>query len=384
MLLKDIRKDFLPISRPYVTDDEIAAATAVLKSGWWTTGPRVAEFEQEIARYIRDDAEISAVALSSCTAGLHLALVALGIGEGDEVIVPTMTFAATAQIVDWVGAKLVLCDIEEETLNIDVAKAEKLITKRTKAIMSVHMGGYPCDMAAICALADKYRLKVIEDAAHAMGTKYKGKRIGNFSDITVFSFYATKNLAMGEGGIALSKKKTLIDKIRKLSYFGINKEAFKRYAKSGSWFYDIEEKGYKYNLDDLHGAIGLAQLRKLDSMNKKRREIAQFYRQRLAPPIRFTKDSDEHFHSYYIFQIKVPGRDALITALKERNIGTSVHFIPLHLHSFYRDRFPKEAFPVANRVFSEILSIPIFPSMTQGDMDYVVTNLNDLARRNNG
>jgi dTDP-4-amino-4,6-dideoxygalactose transaminase len=279
-----IREDFLPVSRPHVTEDEVTAVSQVLRSGWWTTGPKIAEFEKEMAAFLNEDSEMFTVALSSCTAGLYLSLLALGIGPGDEVIVPTMTFAATAQVVDWIGAKLILCDIEEDTLNIDVAKAESLITKKTKAIMPVHMAGYPCDMDAIGKLAKKYGLKVIEDAAHAIGTEYKGKKIGNFSDLTVFSFYATKNLAMGEGGMVVSKDKALIERIRKLSYFGINKEAFKRYDKSGSWFYDIEELGYKYNLDDLHGAIGLVQLRKLNAMNKRRREIAALYRQRLAPP----------------------------------------------------------------------------------------------------
>lgn len=379
-----IRKDFLPVSKPYVTDDEIAAVSEVLRSGWWTTGPKVAEFENEMAKYLKEDSEIFTVALSSCTAGLHLSLLSLGIGAGDEVIVPTMTFAATAQVVDWVGAKPVLCDMEEDTLNIDVAKAETLITKKTKAIIPVHMGGYPCDMIAIGDMAKKRGLKVIEDAAHAIGTKYKGKKIGNFSDLTVFSFYATKNLAMGEGGMVVSKNKALIEKIRKLSYFGINKEVSRRYEKSGSWFYDIEEMGYKYNLDDLHGAIGLAQLDRLDEMNERRRKIAGIYRKRLGHPVRFTKDSDEHFHVYHLFQIKVPGRDALIKELKERNIGTSVHFIPLHMHSFYRSRFQKENFPKADKAFSEILSIPLFPSMKEEDTDDVIVNINDLVRRQNG
>lgn len=376
--MKNLREDFLPVSRPHATHEEIDAVAAVLKSGWWTTGPKTAEFEKEIAAYIGGG--ISGAALSSCTAGLHLALLALGVGAGDEVIVPTMTFAATAQVVDWVGAKLVLCDIEEDTLNIDAAKAEKLITKKTKVIIPVHMGGYPCDMAAIGALAKRHGLKVIEDAAHAIGTEYNGKKIGNFSDITVFSFYATKNLAMGEGGMAVSKDRSLIDKIKKLGYFGINKEAFKRYEKSGSWFYDIEEKGYKYNLDDLHSVIGLTQLRKLDSMNDRRREIAKLYRQKLIRPVKFLKDSKEHRHTYHLFQIKVPGRDALITALKERNIGTSVHFIPIHMHSFYKGRFPGKSFPAANKAFSEILSIPMFSSMTDEDVDYVAANLNDILK----
>lgn len=381
MSLKNIRKDFLPVSRPHVTKDEVSAVSDVLMSGWWTTGPKAAEFEKEMAAYIRHDSGLFTVALSSCTAGLHLALLALDIGQGDEVIVPTMTFAATAQVVDWVGAKLVLCDIDEETLNIDAVKAEKLITKKTKAIIPVHIGGYPCDMAAINDLAKKYNLKIIEDAAHAIGTEYGGKKIGRFSDITVFSFYATKNLAMGEGGMAVSRNRPLIDRIRKLSYFGINKEAFNRYSKSGSWRYDIEEKGYKYNLDDIHAAIGLSQLRKLDEMIGRRREIARLYREKLLYPVRFTKDSKEHLHAYHLFQVKVPERDRLIMALKERNIGTSVHFIPLHLHTCYANRFLKGSFPVADKIFAEILSIPMFPSMTNEDVDYVADNLNDLVRR---
>lgn len=382
---KVIRNDFLPLSRPDVTVDEIAAAVDVLRSGWWTTGPKVNEFEGKIADYLRYDEPLFAVGLNSCTAGLHLSLLAMGIGEGDEVIVPTWTFAATSQVVEWVGARLVLCDVEEDNLNIDLKKAEKLITHRTKAIIPVHIAGYPCNMDALKELSDKYGLAIIEDAAHAIGTKYKGKKIGNFSDLTVFSFYATKNLAMGEGGIVVSKDRSLIEKIRKISYFGINKEAFKRYEKAGNWFYDIEETGFKYNLDSVHAAIGLAQLKRLDAMNMRRREIAKLYKEGLSDKIRFTEDSDEHFHTYHLFMIKVPvdgiKRNDLIDELKKRNIGASVHFIPLHIHSFYRTRFPDHDFPVANRVFGEILSIPMCPSMTTEDVEYVINNLNSLAGR---
>jgi len=377
-----IRNDFLPLVRPYISDEEYKGVYEVLKSGNWTTGPKVTEFEDAITKYLRADEALHAVALISCTAGLHLSLVAMGIGKGDEVIVPTWTFAATAHVVGWVGAKVVLCDIDEKSLNVDVKKMEGLITPNTKAIIPVHMVGYPCDMDAIGAIAKKYNLTVIEDAAHAIGTKYHGKKIGNFSDLTVFSFYATKNLAMGEGGLVVSRDKEVIEKIRKLSYFGINKEAFKRYEKNGPWFYDIEELGYKYNLDSIHAAIGLSQLRKLDDMNERRRRIARIYKEKLTSKIRFTVDSEEHYHIYHLFPIKIPTeiikRDALIIELKKRNIGSSVHFIPLHLHSFYKNRFPKEKFPVANKVFSEILSIPMFPSMTDGDIEYVVNNLNEI------
>ncbi|MBF0343322.1 MAG: DegT/DnrJ/EryC1/StrS aminotransferase family protein [Nitrospirae bacterium] len=378
-----MRKEFIPIARPYITEEEINAVTEVLWSGWWTTGPKVTEFENEVVTYLNHDDNLYAVALNSCTAGLHLALLTLGIGEGDEVIVPTWTFAATAEVVEWVGAKLLLCDVEEGSLNIDVYKAEKLITERTKAIMPVHIAGYPCNMDAIGDLAEKYGLTVIEDAAHAMGTMYKGVKTGNFSKVTVFSFYTTKNLATGEGGMVVSKDKELIERIRKLSYFGINKEAFKRYEKMGTWFYDIEEIGYKNNFDNIHAALGLVQLKKLDTMNKIRRKIARRYREMLSTKFKFTEDSQEHYHSYHLFLLRVPidiiGRDELIDKLKKLNIGTSVHYRPLHLHSHYRNRFSEENFQVANKIFPEILSIPLFPSMHDDDVEYVINNLNALV-----
>lgn len=378
-----IRKEFLPLARPDVSEDEIKAVSEVLRSGWWTTGPKVTEFENGVVNYIKSDEELYAVGLNSCTAGLHLSLLALGIGPGDEVIVPTWTFAATAQVVEWTGAKIVLCDVEEGSLNIDVKKAEGMITPKTKAIMPVHIAGYPCDLLALKELSEKYNIKVIEDAAHAIGTKYDGKKIGNFSNAAVFSFYVTKNLAMGEGGLVVSRDRGVIEKIRKLSYFGINKEAFKRYEKAGSWFYDIEEMGYKYNLDNIHAAIGLVQLGKLDRMIGRRRQIAAIYRKHIDNGISFTDDSERHFHACHLFMIKVPAsiikRDRLIEELKERNVGSGVHFIPLHMHSFYKDRFRRDNFPVANKVFSEILSIPLFPSMSDEDAYYVIENLNKLT-----
>jgi perosamine synthetase len=380
--LKNIRKVFLPVSRPDVGKDEINEVAEVLRSGWWTTGPKVKEFENAIVAYLKDDEELYAVAVSSCTAALHLSLLALDIKEGDEVIVPTWTFAATGQVVEWVGAKPVLCDIEEGTLNIDLYRAEQLVTPKTKAIIPVHMAGYPCDMEGIKRFALKHKLKVIEDAAHAIGTRYNGRKIGNFSDLTAFSFYATKNLAMGEGGMVVSRNIELIERIGKLSYFGINKNAFKRYEKTGSWFYDIEENGYKYNLDDIHAALGLVQLRKLDRMIQRRRNIAAAYKEELKGIVEFTKDSDNHLHSYHIFPIKirngVVSREVLITKLKEFNIGTSVHFIPLHLHSFYKSRFNADSFPVANKVFQEVLSIPMFPAMSDNDVKYVSSKIKQI------
>jgi len=383
-----IKERFIPLSRPDITEDELSAVVEVLKSGWLTTGPKVTEFEDAVVNYLREGAELFAVGLNSCTAGLHLSLLARNIGKGDEVIVPTWTFAATAQVVEWVGAKPIFCDIEETTLNIDLQKAESLINRKTKAIIPVHMGGYPCDMDSLNVLAEQYNLSVIEDAAHAIGTEYNGSKIGNFSDLTVFSFYATKNLAMGEGGLVVSKNKELIEKIRKLSYFGINKEAFQRYAKTGMWQYDIEELGFKYNLDSVHAAIGIAQLKRLDIMNERRRRIAERYKKNLDHRFIFPPNSTKHKHIYHLFLLRVPptlfNRDTLIQELKNRNIGTGVHFIPLHLHSYYKHFFPNEQFPVANRIFLDVISIPMFPSMLDEDIDYVINTLNALIGDSHG
>jgi len=376
-----LRKDFLPLGKPDVSAQELAAAGEVLSSGWWTTGPKVTEFEQAIAAYLGDP-DLACVGLNSATAGLHLGLLALGIGPGDEVIVPTWTFVATAHVVEWVGAKLVLCDSEADSLNIDLEKAEKLVTRRTKAIMPVHLFGYPCDMDRLAAFAAKHKLKVIEDAAHAIGSCYRGRKIGTFSDVTVFSFYATKTLAMGEGGLAVAKDPVVGEKIRKKSYFGVNKSAFKRYEKTGSWFYDVEELGYKYNLDSVHAAIGLVQLRRLESMIEKRRALAAYYRKNLPAAIRPTADSPEHRHSYHLFPVRVPAsvipRDRLCEELKKRNVGTSVHFIPLHRHSYFRGRFPQGDFPVADQAFEEILSLPMFSAMTLDDAAYVVGCIKEI------
>lgn len=377
-----IRDDYLPLARPSIGREEIDAVSEVVKSGWWTTGPRTLEFEEKIAEYLQEKTPLYAAAVNSCSAAMFLALKALGIQPGDEVIVPTWTFSATAQVVEWMGARPVLCDIEGESLNIDVEKAEMLITDRTRAIIPVHMAGFPCDMEGILELAEKNGLKVVEDAAHAMGTRYKGTRIGNFSHVTCFSFYATKNMAMGEGGAAVSRDAGLVEKIAKLAYFGINKEAHKRYDKMGTWFYDIECLGYKCNLDSMHAALGLVQLEKLDKMNRRRRDIARLYKEGLSSRITFTKDSENHYHTYHLFPILLPetmDRNGFIQGMKECNIGTGVHFIPLHKHTAYRKRFRGESFPTADRIYERIVSIPMFPAMTHGDVEYVIFHVNRMV-----
>lgn len=378
-----MRSNFLPLTKPHIEDQEIEAVSKVLKSGHLTTGSKVNEFEKNLSGYIGPG--ISAVALSSCTAGLYLSLLATGIGKGDEVIVPTWTFAATAHVVLWSGAKVVLCDVEKNSLNIDVGILESLITCRTKAIIPVHYAGYPCDMDKILEIARKNKLVVIEDAAHAIGTEYKGKKIGSLYDIAVFSFYATKNLTCGEGGMVVSKNEELIEKIRKISYFGINKQAFNRYEKRGHWYYDIEEVGYKYNMDNIHAALGVEQLKKIDQVNRKRRDIASMYKKDLDKRISFFVDDKINYHTYHLFPIRVPkniiARDDFINELKQKNIGTSVHFIPLHKHSYYKDVFKGLNFPVADEVYEDIVSIPMFPSMSDEDVFYVIENINGILKR---
>lgn len=379
-----IRSDFLPLAQPHISGDELLAVTEVLRSGWLTTGPKVHEFEQNFADYLKQDDPIIVTALNSCSSGMFLVLKALGIGPGDEVILPTWTFAATGQIVEWAGAAPILCDIEGMSLGIDVEKAEKLISPRTKAIVPVHIGGYPCNLDGVLKLAETHGLKTIEDAAHAIGTRYRGIKIGNFSDATCFSFYATKNLAMGEGGAVASKNDQLIKKIEQLAYFGINKEAYRRYEKSGTWRYDIEELGYKCNLDSMHAALGLVQLKKLESLNKRRRSIAKAYKSQLDESITYTEDLNEHYHTFHLFQIILPeklDRDIFIRKLKDVNIGSSVHFIPLHQHSYFKNRFLEIEFPNANRIYKRILSIPMFPSMTDEDVEYVIDHINKIIRR---
>lgn len=375
---------FLPLARPSTTQAELDAAAEVLRSGWWTTGPKVAEFERKFAQYLGQGRQLHAVGLSSCTAAMHLALRALGVGPGDEVIVPTWTFAATALVVEWVGARPVLCDVEEATLNINVRKAADLVTPRTKAIMPVHIAGYPCDMEAIAALAREKRLFVVEDAAHAIGTRVDGRLIGGLSDVTCFSFYATKNLAMGEGGAAVSADPELVERIRHLSYFGIDKKnALERYGRSGTWRYNVAEMGFKDNLDSVRAAIGLVQLARLEAMNARRREIAASYRERLSPKLVLPVYDERHVHSYHLFIARIPqaviSRDEFVERLREQGIGTSVHFIPLHLHTHFASAWDATLFPMATRCFEEVVSLPLFPDMTDDDVDRVVETVNQVV-----
>jgi perosamine synthetase len=373
------RQEFLPFHVPAIGDEEIAAVVDVLKSGWLTTGSKVKEFERQFCRFVGAG---HGVAVNSATAALHLALAAVGIKEGDEVIVPTMTFAATAEVVLYLKAKPVLVDCTGDTLNIDPAAIERAITPRTKAIIPVHFAGQPCDSERILSLARAHGLKVIEDAAHALPAWDHGRMIGSIGDVTCFSFYATKTITTGEGGMATTNNPEWADRMRMLSLHGISHDAWNRYSSEGSWYYEVTNVGYKYNLTDIAASLGIEQLKKCRRFAAARRRIADAYSAAFAdlPEIRtpVAEPDKEHAWHLYVIQLELDrltiNRREFIEALREMNIGSSVHFIPLHLHPFYRQNFGYQPgdFSMAAAVYQRIVSLPIFPNMTDADVDDVI------------
>ena len=372
----------IPFHKTHTTDEEIEAVAQAIKSGWLTMGPKCVEFEEKFSDYIGSE---FSVGLNSATAALHLALKAIGLQRGDEVILPTNTFVATAEVVTYFDAVPVLCDIEEDTHNIDVSKVEALITPKTKAIIPVHFAGQPCDMDELYALAKTYNLKIIEDAAHAIPSSYKGVKIGALeqTDITCFSFYATKTLSTGEGGMATTNRESYAKSIKVNRLHGINRDAWDRYTTKGAWFYDIVDNGNKYNTTDINASLGIVQLKKQDELREKRQKIAQRYsevfRDSSKIVIPFIKEDRET--SWHLYVVKVKKRDEVIERLKALGIGCSVHFIPVHKHSYYREKYgyKDENYPVANRVFEESLSLPIYPDMSSEEIEYVIKNLLDIV-----
>ncbi len=380
------RLDFLPFHSYSFDDEEKKAVLDVLDSGWITTGPKTKQFEQVFAEYIGCK---YAIALNSCTAGLHLGLIANNIGAGDEVIVPAITFAATANVVEHCGAKPVIVDVNADTLNIDINKIERNITPNTKAIIPVHMAGQPCDLEAISKIASKYNLLVIEDAAHAIEAKYKGKKIGNLSKLTAFSFYATKNITTSEGGMITTNDEELAEKIRILSLHGISKDAWKRYSNEGYKNYDIVYPGYKYNMTDLQASLGIQQLRKVDSFLEKRNSHKLLYDSLLrdVPEITFIKEIPDIIHArhLYIIKLNLPSnitRDMFMELMIRENIGVAVHFIGLHLHSYYKNTYnlKPEDFPEATKASENIISLPFYPKLKEEDIKYVCTKIKELLK----
>ncbi|MDQ1813150.1 DegT/DnrJ/EryC1/StrS family aminotransferase [Massilia sp. CCM 9210] len=378
---------FLPFALPDIGDEEIAAVVECLRSGWVTTGPRTRQFEHDFAAYLGDGVE--AISVNSATAGLHLALEALGIGPGDEVIVPTLTFTATAEVVHYLGAHPVLVDVDPDTLNLDLAAVEAAIGPRTRAIIPVHYAGLACDMDAVLALAATYQLNVVEDAAHAFPTRYKGRLVGTLaSDATVFSFYANKTMTTGEGGMVVTRDASLAKRVRLMRIHGISQDAFDRYtSRTPAWFYDVVAAGFKYNLTDLASAMGIEQLRKIDRFLLRRQELARAYAIGLQGlPLRLPcAPGPGSSHAWHLYVVRLEagarlGRDELIARLSERGIGTSVHFIPLHRHPFWRDscRLSPEQFPVAEASFACMLSLPLYTRMSDADQQRIIDTLREL------
>jgi len=390
------KKPFLPFSRPLIEEEDIREVTDTLRSGWLTTGPKTRQFEREFAAFVGAK---HAIAVNSCTAALHLALEAVGIGEGDEVITTPMTFAATAEVIRYFNARPVFVDIDPVSMNMDLAELEKAVKAgvkggRLKAILPVHFAGYPCNMDGIRALAGEFGLKVVEDAAHAFPAYYKDRIIGSNGDITCFSFYATKNITTGEGGMVATNNGEWAERIRVMSLHGISKDAWKRYTSEGNWYYEIVAPGYKYNLTDIASSLGLAQLRKAGRLWKGRREIALAYYEAfrdipgIVPPAMPLEEGTRH--SWHLYVIKIDSkrlsidRNSFIEELKNRGIGTSVHFIPLHIHPYYSETYgyAPQDFPRAYEAYTKMLSLPIYPRMSAGDVTRVIEAVGEIARRN--
>jgi UDP-4-amino-4,6-dideoxy-N-acetyl-beta-L-altrosamine N-acetyltransferase len=369
---------FLPFALPDISEAEIDAVVDSLRSGWITTGPKVKEFEQRFAEAVGAK---HAVALNSCTAALHLALEAIGIGPDDEVIVPALTFAATAEVVRYLGARPVLVDSLPSDHNLDPTAVEAAVTPKTKALIPVHFGGKACDLRTIHAIAGKHDLKVIEDAAHAFPAFHEGRAIGSQSDIVCFSFYATKTITTAEGGMAVTGNEAWADRMRVMALHGISKDAWKRYTAQGNWYYEIVAPGFKYNMTDLAAAMGLVQLDRARKLLDRRRAIVRAYTAAFADldTVEPTEPGDFDAHAWHLFVIRLrPGapveRDLAIELLKERGIGASVHFIPLHLHPYYRETYgySPDDFPVAHDLYRRSISLPLYSRMTDADVERVI------------
>jgi dTDP-4-amino-4,6-dideoxygalactose transaminase len=382
--------NFLPFALPDIGEEEIAEVVDSLRSGWLTTGPKTKKFEQDFAEFIGDDVE--AIAVNSATSGLHLALEALGIGYGDEVITTTYTFTATAEVIRYLGANPVFVDIDPATFNINPEKLETVITSRTKAIIPVHFAGLACDMNPILGIAQKYNLKVVEDAAHALPTTYQGKLVGSLnSDVTVYSFYATKTIATGEGGMLVTRDPEIAKRCRVMRLHGISRDAFDRYTSTKpAWHYEVIAPGFKYNLTDLAASIGIHQLQKAWKFQQQREDIAKYYDAELAnlPLVLPPKTSNGDIHSWHLYVIRLDdsvkiSRNVFIEQMAAKGIGCSVHFIPLHLHPYWRDTYNlrSEDFPCALSAYNRAVSLPIYTKMTETDRERVIKSVKEILTK---
>lgn len=374
---------FIQFASPELGEEEIAEVVDTLRSGWLTTGPKVKRFETDFAEFL-GASDVEAVAVNSATAGLHLALEAIGVREGDEVITTTYTFTATAEVIRYLGAHPVFVDVSPETLCIDPDRIEAAITPRTKAIVPVHLGGMAADMSAILDIARKHGLHVVEDAAHALPTTSDGKLVGALgSDAAVFSFYANKTITTGEGGMLVTPNKEIAARARVMRLHGISHDAFDRYsARAPSWYYEVIAPGFKYNMSDIAAAIGIHQLKKAHLFRKRRAEIAALYDELLAdlplalPP----RPGNDDLHSWHLYLIRLRpeaavGRDAFIERMYSAGVGLSVHYIPLHLQPYWRDTYKLDAamFPASQSAFEGAVSLPIYPRLSDAEVVSICT-----------
>jgi dTDP-4-amino-4,6-dideoxygalactose transaminase len=379
----------IPFNRPSITKREIAEVVATLESGWITTGPRTRKFEEEFASYCGAK---HAVAVNSCTAAMHLGLSAMNLQPGDEVITSPYTFAASAEVILYHGARPVFVDITPETFNIDPEQIEKSITEKTRVLLPVHIAGLPSAMDKIIELAEKYELKVLEDAAHATETMYHNRKVGSISNATAFSFYATKNLATGEGGMLTTNDDRIAERARILSLHGMSRDAWKRYHSGGSWQYEIVAQGYKYNMTDIQAALGLVQLSRLEEMSRKRKSIVERFNKAFGelPQLMVPPDSSLHRHAWHLYLLRIKpelmtiGRDRFIELLQESGISPSVHFIPLHLMPLYQKEWGYQAgdFPQAEAVFKSEITLPLYPDLAEDEVEFIIDRVIDIVSQN--
>ncbi len=380
-----MRHSFLPFTRPSITDAEIREVNEVLRSGWITSGPRVAAFEKEFSAYVSAP---FGIAVTSGTAGFHILLQALGIGPGDDVITPSLTWPSPVNMLVHIGARPVFADIDRRTFQLDPNSVEQVLTPHTKAVMPVHFSGQPCDLDALRSLCQKHEIILIEDAAHAVGTEYRGQRVGSGKNPAVFSFHAIKNLTTGEGGLITVSEEKLRDRIISLRFHGVDQDAWKRYGREVTRGYDLFEPGWKYNLTDLQAAVGLVQLRRIEEMNSRRMKLAGLYDQLLdAIPeiIRPAKVPYPSRHSWHIYTVLIDPertgftRDEFREEMRKRNIGTGLHFLAVHELSFYRDHYHPVSGLLQNSeyVAACIVSLPLFPDMKEEDVMEVVEEIGD-------
>lgn len=382
-----VRENFLPFARPSIGEAEIEEVVETLRSGWLTVGPRTKRFEEMVASYVGVS---RAAALSSCTAGLHLGMLALGVGEGDEVIFPALNFVAGPNCAVHLGAVPVLVDVDPVTQNVTPEIVADAITDRTKVVVPVHYAGRPVDMDGIVEVARARGVAVLGDAAHAMGADYGERRVGSVADATAFSFYVTKGITTGEGGMLTSPDADLTERVGVLSLHGMSSGAWNRYSKRGTWFYDVNEPGHKYNMSDVQAAIGVRQMERIDEFRDRREAIARVFSEGLggedAVTVPATCSGSRHAWHLYPMQIGIEAlsvdRDGFIKALTEEGIGTSVHFIPIHYHGYYASRLGHGpgSFPVTEAFFERAVSLPIYPSMTDADAGDVVDAIRKLLK----